>query len=80
MLHYTYKYGGDFEGCMLANANGAGENVARGHTMGALMGCAFGASRIPKHLKEGLVNSAAIAKDIDAFVKVVSEPSIGSPL
>jgi len=80
MLHFAYKYGGDFEGCLLANANAGGENVARGHTLGALLGCTFGASRIPKHLKEGLVNSANIEKDIDAFVKVISQPSMGSPL
>lgn len=80
MLHFAYKYGGDFEGCLLANANTGGENVARGQTLGALLGCTFGANRIPKHLKEGLVDSANIAKDIDAFVKAISEPSIGSPL
>jgi len=75
MLHFAYKYGGDFEGCLLANANAGGENVARGHTLGALMGATYGANRIPKHLKDGLVNSAIIQRDIDAFVKVISQPS-----
>jgi len=78
MLHFAYKYGGDFETCMLANANAGGENVARGQTLGALIGCTFGANRIPKHLKEGLVNSATITKDIDAFVGAISQPA--SPL
>jgi len=80
MLHFAYKYGGDFEGCLLANANTGGENVARGQTLGALLGCAFGASRIPKHLKEGLVGSANIAKDIEAFVAAIPQPQTGSPL
>lgn len=80
MLHFAYKYGGDFESCLLANTNVGGENVARGQTLGALIGCAFGASRIPAHLKEGLVDSANIAREIDAFVDVISKPTAGSPL
>jgi len=60
---------------MLANANVGGENVARGQTLGAVVGCAYGASRIPKHLKEGLVDSANIQKDIDAFLKSIAKPS-----
>lgn len=80
MLHFAYKYGGDFESCMLANTNVGGENVARGQTLGALIGCAFGASRIPSHLKEGLVNSANIANDIEAFVRAIPQPAVGSPL
>lgn len=80
MLHFAYKYGGDFETCLLANTNNGGENVARGQTLGALIGAAFGASRIPMHLKEGLVNSASIGQDIDAFVAAIPQPAIGSPL
>lgn len=78
MLHFAYKYGGNFESCLLANANTGGENVARGQTLGALIGCAIGSSRIPAHLKEGLVNSASISSDIDAFVGAIPRP--GSPL
>jgi len=79
MLHFAYKYGGDFESCLLANANVGGENVARGQTLGALVGCAIGASRIPAHLKEGLVDSANIAKEIESFVDVIATNS-SSPL
>lgn len=75
MLHFAYKYGGDFESCMLANTNVGGENVARGQTLGALIGCAFGASRIPEHLKSGLVDSDNIAKEIEAFVAAIPQPS-----
>lgn len=56
---------------MLANTNVGGENVARGQTLGALVGCAFGASRIPQHLKQGLVDFENISKDIDAFVAAI---------
>jgi len=80
MLHFAYKYGGDFENCLLANTNVGGENVARGQTLGALLGCAFGASRIPAHLKEGLIDSAGIAKDIEAFVNAIPQPAQESPL
>lgn len=75
MLHFAYKYGGDFESCMLANTNVGGENVARGQTLGALIGCAFGASRIPEHLKNGLVDSANIKNEIEAFVAAIPQPS-----
>lgn len=71
MLHFAFKYGGDFESCMLANANAGGENVARGQTVGALLGCAHGASRIPEHLKTGLKDCDKITKDIEAFVSAV---------
>ena len=80
MLHFAFKYGGDFEGCLLANTNNGGENVARGQTLGALVGAAFGSSRIPRHLKDGLVGSGSIAQDIDAFVAAIPQPAIGSPL
>jgi len=75
VLHFTYKYGADFESAILANANCGGENVARGMVMGALIGAAHGASRIPQHLKDGLKDSATIAKDIEAFVKELREPA-----
>lgn len=76
MLHFGYKYGGDFEGCLLANSNCGGENVARGHTLGALLGAFFGASRIPEHLKEGLKDSADVARDIEAFVAAIPRPKL----
>jgi len=71
----TYKYGADFETAILANANCGGENVARGMVMGALIGAAHGASRIPQHLKDGLKESAAIARDIEAFVGEIRAPA-----
>lgn len=76
VLHFAYKYGADFEGALLANANAGGENVARGIVLGALLGAAHGASRIPQHLKDGLKDSAGIARDIEAFVASVKEPAL----
>jgi len=76
VLHLAYKYGDDFEAAVLANVNSGGENVHRGMLLGALVGAAHGASRIPPALKEGLVDSAGVAADIDAFVAsvCVAEP------
>lgn len=61
---------------MLANANGAGECVARGMLIGALLGAAHGASRIPDGLKHGLVARAAISREIKRFVVAIrTDPS-----
>jgi len=78
VLHFAYKYGGDFETCLLANTNCGGENVARGMILGALLGAAHGARQIPANLKEGLKDSAGIAKDIEAFVAQLQPPPPGA--
>lgn len=59
------------EAALLANANGGGESVHRGMLVGALLGCAHGSSKMPKHLKKGLVNSVVIEREINAFVASV---------
>jgi hypothetical protein len=41
LLHYGYKYAG-FEEALLASTNAGGENVARGATLGALLGAHVG--------------------------------------
>jgi len=65
----------DFTTCLLANANAGGENVHRGLVLGALMGAQVGSSGIPSELKTGLVHSAEIKLEIDAFVAAhVSAP------
>lgn len=71
VLHLAYKYGGDIEAGLLANVNSGGENVHRGMLLGAVLGAAHGASRIPPALKEGLVDYEGLARDIDAFVAAV---------
>lgn len=56
---------------MLANVNGAGECVARGMLIGALLGATHGASRIPDGLKHGLIARAAISREIKRFVVAI---------
>lgn len=73
-MHLAYKYGDNFEAAVLANANAGGENVHKGMLLGALLGAAHGASRIPPALKEGLVDSAGLSRDIEAFVAAVCPP------
>lgn len=72
LLIFAFKYGGDFEKAMMANANCGGENVARGMLLGALLGATHGASRIPQRLKDGLKDSASIAGDIQDFVAMMT--------
>lgn len=45
----------------------------RGIVLGALLGAQVGESAIPEHLKKGLKDSAAIAKEIDAFKAAISK-------
>jgi len=59
----------------LANANCGGENVHRGCLLGALLGAYHGESGIPKHLKEGLHDYAALKQEIEAFKAVVAPKS-----
>lgn len=74
MIHMAAKYSTDFEAALLANANNGGENVHRGEALGALLGAEVGEARIPEHLKSGLKDAAAIAKEIEAFKAALSFP------
>lgn len=74
MLHFAFKYGGDFQAAILANANVGGENVARGMILGSVLGAAHGASRIPPHMISGLKDSERIRKDIESFLAVLQRP------
>merc|ERR1712232_1115125 len=66
-----YKYGGDAEAALLANANTGGENVHRGILLGALLGAAHGQAKMPIRLMKGLVDYNAIAWEIQMFVSSV---------
>lgn len=59
------------EQILLANANIGGENVHRGAVLGALLGASAGRSGIPEHLVSGLKDSAAIEREVEAFVAAV---------
>jgi len=61
------KYADSLEAGLLANANCGGENVHRGCLIGALLGAYHGESAIPEHLKHGLYESRALAKEIGSF-------------
>jgi len=67
LIHFAGKYGGDFQAALLANANCGGENVHRGEVLGALLGAAHGAARIPDALKQGLRHRAEIEAEIAQF-------------
>eukprot|EP00419_Tripos_fusus_P030093 CAMPEP_0172699562 /NCGR_PEP_ID=MMETSP1074-20121228/30274_1 /TAXON_ID=2916 /ORGANISM="Ceratium fusus, Strain PA161109" /LENGTH=47 /DNA_ID= /DNA_START= /DNA_END= /DNA_ORIENTATION= len=41
--------------------------------MGAMLGAAFGSSRIPGHLKEGLKNFETIEQNVAAFMASLQE-------
>ena len=60
------------EEALLASTNAGGENVARGATLGALLGAAGGMAAIPPHLISGLHNHDAIETAIDQFVATLA--------
>eukprot|EP00054_Salpingoeca_dolichothecata_P009043 m.51199 g.51199 ORF g.51199 m.51199 type:complete len:466 (+) comp18127_c0_seq1:91-1488(+) len=71
VLYLAYKYHDDINEALLANVNVGGENCHRGSALGALMGCAHGASKIDPKFISGLVDSKDITKEIDDLVKVI---------
>jgi len=79
MLYLAYKHADSFEAAVLANSNVGGENAHRGAALGALMGAARGVQNIPRHLIDGLHESAAIGAEIDAYVTTLfpgGEPKV----
>ncbi|MBS0656875.1 MAG: ADP-ribosylglycohydrolase family protein [Verrucomicrobia bacterium] len=54
-LYLAWKYAADFEAGLIANTNLGGDNCHRGAVLGALLGAAAGASRIPERWRSGLV-------------------------
>ena len=65
LLFLVYKYHDKVEEGILANANGGGENVARGVILGALYGAAYGMEGFPEWAREGLVNKVEILKEAE---------------
>jgi ADP-ribosyl-[dinitrogen reductase] hydrolase len=69
---YTQQSYGDF--CwkaLLANANVGGENVHRGAVLGAILGARAGNEQLPLEMIDGLHDSDALRKEIDAFIESV---------
>lgn len=71
MLYLAYKHANSFEEAVLSNTNVGGENCHRGAALGALMGAASGVQGIPQRLKDGLHDSANIAKEIDDYMSAL---------
>jgi ADP-ribosyl-[dinitrogen reductase] hydrolase len=68
VLYLAYKYSGDFEAAVVANANAGGDNCHRGSAVGALVGAAVGYNGLPDKYKDGLFEEKEIKKEIDAFI------------
>jgi ADP-ribosylglycohydrolase len=73
ILYWAHKYAGNFEQGVLANTNCGGENCHRGSALGALLGAACGADKIPIALKDGLVESEIIRSTVDNFAKAFAK-------
>jgi ADP-ribosylglycohydrolase len=48
VLYLAGSHAASFEDAVVANTNAGGENVHRGSAIGAVMGAAFGESKIPQ--------------------------------
>lgn len=66
-LYLAWKYADDFEAGIIANANVGGDNCHRGAVVGALLGAAAGASRIPTRFLEGLHEAATLRRATPAL-------------
>jgi ADP-ribosylglycohydrolase len=67
-LYLAWKYAGDFESGILANANLGGDNCHRGAVVGALLGAESGVSGIPARWKEGLQSGGELLQRIGELV------------
>ncbi len=73
LLFFAHKYGDQgVEALLLASANAGGENVARGSLLGALAGASCGKSGIPASLLDGLVLGAALQRESEQLVELVT--------
>lgn len=60
---------------LLANTNVGGDNCHRGAALGALLGAAFGESRLEDHWKKDLVAYDQISQEITRFEAILSNES-----
>jgi hypothetical protein len=63
-LYLAWKYADDFEAGVIANTNVGGDNCHRGAVVGALLGAAAGAGRIPARFCDGLHDAAALRQQM----------------
>ena len=62
---FAWKYADDFEAGVIANANVGGDNCHRGTVVGALLGAAVGAGRIPARFCDGLHDAATLRRQME---------------
>lgn len=67
-LYLAWKYAGDFEGGVTANANVGGDNCHRGAVLGALIGGAVGVSKIPQRYVDDIDDATRLRSQIEAIV------------
>ena len=67
-LYLAWKYAGDFEAGVIANANVGGDNCHRGAVVGALLGAAVGKARIPPRFMDGMYDAAAMRLHIERLL------------
>lgn len=70
IMYFLYKNSFDFTASLFDNANAGGDNVHRGMILGLLSGAVT--NKIPKKLKEGLLEYKEIKYEIEAFSKLCS--------
>ncbi len=70
-LYLAWKYAGDFEAGIIANANVGGDNCHRGAVVGALLGTAAGMKQLPARFVNEFHGSAEVMTRILRLVAVV---------
>ena len=66
-LYLAWKYAGDFESGVIANANVGGDNCHRGAVVGALLGAAVGESGIPPRFIGELHGTGPLRAQIESL-------------
>jgi ADP-ribosyl-[dinitrogen reductase] hydrolase len=66
-LYLAWKYAGDFESGVIANANVGGDNCHRGAVVGALLGAAVGESGIPPRFIGELHGTGLLRAQIESL-------------
>lgn len=74
-LYLGWKYAGDFEGGVSANANVGADNCHRGAVIGAMLGGAAGQRGIPRRFLQGLHDCVAVEKQINEFTAISPIPA-----
>jgi len=69
LLHFVYKYGGQgISTGLLASANAGGENVARGISLGFVLGLLHGYESIEERFVSGLIAHEEIQEEFEGLV------------